>query len=135
MSEESTNSIEYAKEIVGRDPMAAFLGITVEEVRYGFARCSLIIKPDYLNALNRAHGIAIHAVADQAFAVAANSMENKAIALNFHINYAAGASEEERLISEARPLHIGRKVSIWRIEVKGSEERLIASCEGVAYHK
>jgi len=74
MSEESTNSIEYAKEIVGRDPMAAFLDITVEEVRYGFARCSLIIKPEYLNALNRAHGIAIHAVADQAFAVAANSI-------------------------------------------------------------
>jgi len=62
-------------------------------------------------------------------------MENKAIALNFHINYAVGASEGERLISEARPLHIGKKVSIWRIEVKGSEERLIASCEGVAYHK
>jgi len=135
VSEKTSNLIEYAKEIVGRDPMATFLGITVEEVKYGFARCSLIIKPDYLNALNRAHGIAIHAVADQAFAVAANSMENKAIALNFHINYAIGASEGERLVSEARPIHIGRKVSIWRIEVKGNDNRLIASCEGVAYHK
>jgi acyl-CoA thioesterase len=66
MSKEITNPIEYAKEIVGRDPMAVFLGITVEEVRQGFARCSLVIKPDYLNALNRAHGVAVHAVSDQA---------------------------------------------------------------------
>jgi acyl-CoA thioesterase len=135
MSEETTNSIEYAKETVGRDPMANFLGITVEEVRQGFARCSLVIKPDYLNALDRAHGAAVYAVADQAFAVAANSMENRAVALNLTINYAAGASEGERLVSEAAPLHIGRKVSIWRIEVRGNDRRLIASCEAIAYHK
>jgi hypothetical protein len=53
MSKEITNPIEYAKEIVGRDPMAVFLGITVEEVRQGFARCSLVIKPDYLNSIER----------------------------------------------------------------------------------
>ena len=135
MPEETINSIEYAKETVGRDPMAVFLVVTVEEVRYGFARCSLTIKPNYLNALNRAHGAAVYAVADQAFAVAANSMENKAIALNLAINYAAGASEGECLVSEAKPLHIGRKVSIWRIEVRGNDKRLIASCEAIAYHK
>ena len=135
MANETNHSIKYAKEIVGRDPMAVFLGITVEEVRQGFARCSLVIKPDYLNALDRAHGAAVHAVADQAFAVAANSMENKAIALNFNINYTSGALKDERIYAEAKPINIARKVSVWKIDVKGNDNRLIASCEGVAYHK
>ncbi|HOR93721.1 MAG TPA: hotdog fold thioesterase, partial [Spirochaetota bacterium] len=66
--------IVYAREVVGRDPLATFLGITVEEVKHGYARCAVTVKPEYCNAVERAHGGIIHAVADQAFAVASNSM-------------------------------------------------------------
>jgi acyl-CoA thioesterase len=135
MYETITNPIEYASEIVGKDPMATFLGITVEEVRQGFARCALTIAPHYLNALERAHGISIHAVADQAFAVAANSLGHNAIALHFTISYTDGALVGETIIAEASPLNIGNKVSVWRVEVKGHDKRLIATCEGIAYHK
>jgi acyl-CoA thioesterase len=135
MTDQEADPIHYAREIVGRDPMATFLGITVDEVRKGYARCSLVIKPEYLNAVERAHGSAIYAVADQAFAVAGNSLGHKGIALNFTINFATGAAKGERIVAEATSLHIGRKVSLWRVLVTGSEGRLVASCEGVAYHK
>ena len=129
------NPIEYAREVVGRDPMATFLGISVEEVRKGYARCSLTVQPDYLNALERAHGIVIHAVADQAFAVAANSTGSSAMAMHFTINYIAGAIDGEKIFSEAIPVNLGKKVSLWKIEVRGSSDRLLALCEGIAYHK
>lgn len=129
------NPIEYAREVVGKDPLAAFLGITVEEVRHGYGRCSLRVKPEYLNAVKRAHGVTVCAVADQAFAVASNSVGSMAIAVNLAINYIAGAAEGETICAEATPINIGRKVSVWKIEVSGEDKKLIASCEGIAYHK
>ena len=127
--------VRYATEVVGKDPMATFLGVVVEEAREGYARCSLTIQPHYLNAAERAHGVAVHAVADQAFAVACNSLGTMALALNFNINYIAGALDGEKIFAEAAPINTARKISVWRIEVRGNEDRLIASCEGVAYHK
>jgi len=127
--------IAYARDVVANDPMASFLGVRLEEMRKGYARCSLLVKPEYLNAAARAHGSAVHAVADQAFAVACNSVGEKALALNININYLAAAVEGETMRAEATPVNIGRKVSLWRIEVRGDGEKLIASCDGIAYHK
>jgi acyl-CoA thioesterase len=135
MPDAINDPLKYAREVVGKDPMATFLGIVVEESREAYAKCSLTIKPEYCNAVERAHGATIHAVADQAFAVACNSTGTMAIAVNFNINYVSGAGIGEKVFSEAFPVNIGRKVSVWKIEVRGSGDRLIASCEGVAYHK
>nr|HPI15668.1 hypothetical protein [Spirochaetota bacterium] len=85
------NPVEYAREVVGRDPTASFLGIVVEEAREAYARCSLTVMPEYLNSAKRAHGIIVHAVADQAFAVACNSMGTHALAMHFSISYLSGA--------------------------------------------
>ncbi len=125
----------YAGEVVGKDPFASFLGISVEEVRAGYARCSVTVKPEYCNAVERAHGALVHAVADQAFAVGSNSLGTMALAVSFNISYLSAAAEGERIFAEAVPVSTGRKVSVWNIEVRGSEDRLVASGQGVAYHK
>ncbi len=135
MSDIISNAIEYARDIVGKDPMAQFLGIEVDEVREGYARCSVTITPDHLNAVERAHGAIIYAVADQAFAVGSNSTGTMALSLNFNINYIASASDGEKIFGEATPINIGKKVSVWKVEVFGSKDRLLATCEGIAYHK
>jgi acyl-CoA thioesterase len=135
MSNMVDKPIEYARDIVGKDPIAMFLGINVDEVKEGYARCSITVKPEYLNAVERAHGSIIHAVADQAFAVACNSMGSLGIALSMTLNYLAGAADGERIFAEAMPIHVGRKISTWRIEVRGVNDTLIASGESIAYHK
>jgi len=129
------NPIEYAREVVGRDPFATFLGIEVEEVREAYSRVAVTVKPEFFNAVDRAHGAFIHAVADQAFAVACNSTGVMAIAVNFQINYLSSAGDGERIFAEGRPVNIGRKVSVWSIEVPGSAGKLIATGTGTAYHK
>ncbi len=131
----TSEHIEYARTVVGRDPLATFLGIRIDEVREGFARCSLRVRPEYLNAVHRAHGVTVCAVADQAFAVACNSLGSMAIAVNLNISYFAAANAGETITAEAAPINIGRKVSTWRIDVRGEDGRLIAACQGIAYHK
>src|SRR3990172_2594432 len=137
MSDKNTvdNPIEYAREVVGRDPFATFLGIEVEEVREGYGRCGITVKPEFMNAVERAHGAFIHALADQAFAVACNSTGVMAVAVNFTINYHASAVDGEKIFAEATPVSIGRKISVWNIAVRGGQDRLVATGYGTAYHK
>ncbi len=129
------NPVDYARTVVGKDPYASFLGIEVEEAREGYARCSLTVRPQYLNAADRAHGGIVYALADQAFAVACNSLGTLALAVNFSINYVGPAYDGEKIFSEATPVTVSRKISVWSVAVYGSEDRLVASGQGVAYHK
>ncbi len=132
--ERREDPLHYAREVVGKDPMATFLGIRVEEVRDGYSRCSLIVKPEYLNAVDRAHGIIVYSVVDQALAVAGNT-QGRALALSITVNYISAAVVGETIVAEATPVHRGKKISVWKIQVRGKEGTLIASCEGIAYHK
>ena len=127
--------LSYARDVVGKDPFATHMGIEVDEVREGYARCSLTVRPEYLNAVERVHGGVVYALADQALAVASNSTGVSALSLSFTINYVASAMEGEKIFSEALPVNQGKKISLWRIEVRGTEDRLIATGEAVAYHR
>ncbi|MCG8688166.1 MAG: PaaI family thioesterase [Desulfobacterales bacterium] len=135
MSGTIENPLTYAAETVGKDPMATFLGITVEEVQHGYARCALVVKPEYCNAVDRAHGTTVYAVADQALAVAANATGTMAFALNVNINFVAAAASGETIVAEASAVSMGRKISVWKIAVTGKNKAVVASGEGVAYHK
>ncbi len=127
--------IKYAMEVVGKDPMATFLGIQVEEVRRAYARLSLRIGPNYLNALDRAHGIAISSVIDQAFAVAANSTERPALITELKINFLGAVLPEDTITAEATPLDLKRRLSLWQVEVKDSKGERIAMAQALAYHR
>ncbi len=135
MSEYINDPVMYAKEVVGNDPMARFLGITVDEAAEGYARCSVTITSDYLNAVERAHGAIIYSVIDQALAVASNSTGVIALSLNVNVNYISSAMAGEKIFAEAVPVNMGKKVSVWKIDVRGGGDKLIASAEGLAYHK
>lgn len=126
--------IEFAKEVVASDPMASFLGIEVEEVRKAYARLSLVIKPQYLNALNRAHGMALSSIVDQAVAVAANATEYQALVLELKINFLDAVSPGDTIIAEATPLDIKRKLSLWQVEVKDSSKNRVATAQALVYH-
>lgn len=127
--------VEYALEVVAKDPMATFLGIQVQEVKPAYARLSLHIKPQYLNALQRAHGIAISSVIDQAVAVAANSTEYQALVVELKINFLGPAAPDDTIVAEAKPLDVKRKLSLWQIEVKGSGGNRVALAQALAYHR
>ncbi len=136
MKPEITDPIKYAREVVGRDPFASFLGIEVEEVTEGYARVSMKVRPEYANAVERAHGGCVFMALDQAFAVASNSRGVSAVALTNTVNYHAGAPVGSTLVAEARPVDIKRKVSVWELTARTREDDvLIATARGIVYHQ
>ena len=133
--EQKESTLEYARDVVAKDPYSQFLGIELVEFREGYAKLKMKVKPEYANAVERAHGAIVYAMADQAFAVACNSCGYYAMALTVTIHYMAGAPIGSTLISEASPINVRRKVSLWKLEVKLEDGTLIATAEGTAYHK
>ena len=127
--------VQYAKAVVARDPMAAFLGIRLEEVRRAYARLSVVIKPEYLNAHDRAHGMILSSLIDQTAAVAANSMEYDVLLVELKINYLAAAAPGELITAEAKPVDIKKSLSLWAIDVRGASGALVATGQALGYHR
>ena len=127
--------VQYARETVAGDPMASFLGIRLEEVRRAYARLSVVIKPEYLNAHDRAHGMILSSLIDQTAAVAANSMEYDVLLVELKINYLAAAAPGELITAEAKPVDIKKSLSLWAIDVRGASGTLIATGQALGYHR
>src|SRR4029453_17303683 len=69
------------------DPLAAHLGITLEEVRPGYAPATMPVGPPLLNAVGTAHGGATMALLDVVHAAVSNSHGTVAIAQDFHTEF------------------------------------------------
>jgi acyl-CoA thioesterase len=128
-------NIAYAREIVAKDPMASFLGIQLEEVRRAYSRLSVEIRPEFLNAHDRAHGMILSSMIDQAAAVASNSMEFDVLLVELKINYLAAAVPGERITAEARPVDIKKSLSLWTVDVRGASGTLVATGQALGYHR
>jgi len=126
--------IRYAAEVVGRDPFATLLGIKVEEARDSYARVSLIIKEEYCNAATRTHGGVLFTLADQALAVAANTIGRKSLAMEVKINYFQATSAGEKIVAAATPVDIRNRVSLWNVDLTNEKGERVAVAHGLAYH-
>ena len=126
--------LAYARQVVGTDPVSTLLGIQVVDVDEGRATVSLTPQSHHLNSLGRVHGSTLYALADQAMAVAANTLENPALMVETHISFLAKAEPEQRLLATARRRDAGRKLSLWEVEIKDEGGRLVALATGRGYH-
>ena len=128
----SRSQIQYAREVVAKDPMAKHLGIEVLEVAEAYAKLRVQVRPEYCNALARAHGMLIASLADQCAAVAANTLKERCLVTELKINYLAAAYPERSIVGEARPIHRQRTLSLWEVSIK-QDERLIAVAQALTY--
>src|ERR687893_2614849 len=78
------------------DPLAAHLGITLDEVRPGYARASMAIGPTHLNAVGTAHGGATMALLDVVHAAVSNSHGTVAVAQDVHTEFLAPGRPGDR---------------------------------------
>ena len=114
------------------DLFRKILGIKVLEVKEGYSKLSLKITKDHTNSLGAAHGGAIFALADCAFAEAANYGDNVGIAIQVSINYLRPASEGDVLVAEAVCLSDGKTLGSYHINVTKGKKK-IAFFSGLAF--
>ena len=109
------------------DPLATHLGITLDEVRPGYARASMEVAPTHLNAVGTAHGGATMALLDVVHAAVSNSHGTVAIAQDVHTEFLAAGAEGDRLVAEGVELHRSTRTAVYRIEARAQDGRLVAT--------
>jgi acyl-CoA thioesterase len=120
---------------VGQDPFARFLGIEVLEIGAGRSRASMVVGQHMLNFCGIPHGGAIFALADVAFAAAANSHGQVAVALNVSTSFLAAVPVGTHLYAEATEESLGHRTALYRLAVTTEDGTLVALCHGTVYRK
>ena len=109
------------------DPLAAHLGITLEQVRPGYARATMTVQPSLLNAVGTAHGGATMALLDVVHAAVSNSHGTVAVAQDVHTEFLSPGREGDRLTAEGTEVHRSSRTAVYRIEARADDGRLVAT--------
>ena len=126
--------MEHAKQFLNDDKFALHAGIELLEVKSGTAKVRMEVQPFHINGVGLVHGGALFTLADFAFAAAANSHEEVAVAINASISYLKGV-KGGTLFAEAEEISNSRKISVYSIKVTDEAGQLIAPFQGMAYKK
>ncbi|MBA3524771.1 MAG: hotdog fold thioesterase [Geodermatophilaceae bacterium] len=111
------------------DPFAHGLGVSLTDVRPGYARATLTVQPRHTNALGALHGGVVIALADVVHAAASNSHGTIAIAVEVHSELLATAPVGAELVCEGTELSRTRRTAVYRLEVHAGEVH-VATCLG-----
>ncbi|MCL6612309.1 MAG: hotdog fold thioesterase [Peptococcaceae bacterium] len=118
-----------------KDALARHLGIRLIEVKPGYARAVMEVRPELLNGVGVTHGGAIFSLADIVFAAASNAHGPVALALNVNIQFLKTTAVGDVLTATAREENLTRKTGLYRMEVRDGKDELVALAEGLVYRK
>jgi acyl-CoA thioesterase len=120
---------------VEEQPLAPRLGLRLVEVAPGHAVAEMATGPHLTNILGGIHGTAIFALIDEAFQASCNAHGTVAVALNMNLTFHQAPDVGDILTATAREVHCGRRTGTYLISVTDPRNRLIATCQALAYRK
>ena len=105
-------------------------GLKIEEVRAGYARVSMLVRPDMLNGHGLAHGGMIFALADSAFAYVCNGANHSSVAAQASIVFLDKVTAGETLVAEAAEVAREGRAGVTRVAVRTGDGRTVAEFTG-----
>lgn len=120
-------------EVLVGDPFARFLGATLEAVRPGYARMSLVLRPELAGPHGMTHGGTVFALAEAALAAATHAYNLVHLALNVNITFHQATRPGDTLVAEVQEQRAGNRTGGYTITVTDQHEQLIATCQAVVY--
>ena len=119
---------------VQREPFAQALKMELVELEDGYSVVRMVNDPDKMNNIyDRTHGGALFGLIDEAFETAAQTAGTIAVALNVNITYVTSPRPDVVLVAEARQISQTKKTAGYEIKVTDEDDRLIATCQALAY--
>lgn len=115
------------------DECATTLGISIDEVKPGYAKLSMTIQKEYANGYGVCQGGIITTFADTAFAHACNSYNRSTVAQSLAVDFVRPGIVGETLVATANEIHRGKLIGIYHVEIRNLEDKLIAAVNGTSY--
>ena len=122
------------KNLLG-DKFAEYLDIKTISAKDGYAKVSLDVRPYFLNGERVVHGGVVFTLADFAFALASNSGNDKALAVNCDIKFIKAGKIDDELFAEAELISRSRRLGTYRIVVTNKKGDILASVQSMSYYK
>ena len=113
-----------------RDAASQGLGIEILEVRPGFVRATMLVRPDMVNGHDIGHGGFVFALADSAFAFACNSYNAVTVAAGATIDFLAPAHKGDRLTATATELWRSKRTGLYEVTVTNQQGTIVALFRG-----
>jgi acyl-CoA thioesterase len=121
------------KTMYERDPASQRLGMTLDDIRPGYARMSMRVREDMLNGHGTCHGGYIFMLADSAFAFACNSHNFNTVGAGCSIDYLAPSREGDLLTAQAQEQALSGKTGVYDVVVANQEGRTVALFRGKSH--
>ena len=115
------------------DLFSQWLGIEVLEIKDGYSKIKMTVRPEMINGFGIVHGGIAFSLSDSAFAFACNNRNVLSVALDTSINFTKPVHVGDVLIAEANELHNGKSTGLYHITVKNQNEHVVALFKGTCF--
>jgi len=119
--------------MMAKDAFSHWLGIEILEVRPGFVKLGLDIRPEMNNGFHITHGGIAYSLADSALAFASNSHGRVALALDTNISYLKKVNSGNVLTATAEQVSLGNRIAVYNITITNENEEKVARFRGTVF--
>lgn len=129
----TTTPEQVVTHMMEHDLFSQWLGITVLEVREGYSKISMTVRPEMINGFGIVHGGIAFSFSDSAFAFACNNRNNLSVALDTSINFTKPVHVGDVLVAEAKEVHNGKSTGLYHITVTNQNDHIVALFKGTCF--
>ena len=127
------NPSDVVAHMLKTDAFSIWLGIQIIDIKEGYSKIQLIVRPEMLNGLGIVHGGIAFSLADSAFAFACNNRNNLSVALDTSINFIKAVHVGDTLIAEAVEMHNGKSTGLYHIIITNQHQQKVALFKGTCF--
>jgi acyl-CoA thioesterase len=121
------------RKMLEHDAFSAWLGLELLEVRPRYAAVRMTVRPEMINGFGVCHGGVTFAVADSAFAFAANTHGRITVSIDNSITYPSAVSAGDVLTAIATEESAANRVAFYAVRVTNQNGGLVAIFRGTVY--
>jgi len=120
-------------DMLQKDLFSQWLGISVIEIKEGYSKIKMTVRPEMINGFGIVHGGITFSLADSAFAFACNNRNVLSVALDTSINFLKPVQVNDMLLAEAKELHNGRSTGLYHINITNQRNEIVAVFKGTCF--
>ncbi len=120
-------------QMLGRDALSAWLGLTVVTVAPLRCTCRMTVRPEMVNGFGVAHGGIVFSFADSAFAFACNTHGRVTVSIENSITYPTAIHPGDVLTAMAAEEASSNRIGYYRVDVTNQQGVTVALFRGTAY--
>jgi acyl-CoA thioesterase len=115
------------------DLFSQWLGIEVIDIKEGYSRIKMTVRPEMINGFGIVHGGVAFSLADSCFAFACNNRNVLSVALDTSINFIKPVMPGDVLTAEAKEIHNGKSTGLYHISISNQRDHVVAIFKGTCF--